>query len=61
MDRVLYLGNRRAAIGTVDEVVTPEVLSQLYDMPIEVLRTKDRIVVVAGHGPVEGEAHRHDV
>ncbi len=61
MDRVLYLGNRRAAIGTVNEVVTDEVLSRLYDMPIEVLRIKDRIVVVAGHGPLEFEAHRHDV
>jgi zinc/manganese transport system ATP-binding protein len=61
MDRVLYLGNRQAAIGTVDEVITGEVLSRLYDMPIEVMRIKDRIVVVAGHGPVEAEAHRHDV
>jgi zinc/manganese transport system ATP-binding protein len=61
MDRVLYLGNRHAAIGSVAEVVTDEVLSRLYDMPIEVLRVKDRIVVVAGHGPVEAEAHRHDV
>jgi zinc/manganese transport system ATP-binding protein len=60
MDRVLYLGNGRAAIGAVDEVITAEVLSRLYDMPIEVLRVKDRIVVVAGHGPVEAEAHRHD-
>jgi zinc/manganese transport system ATP-binding protein len=61
MDQVLYLGNGRAALGSVDEVITDEVLSRLYDMPIEVLRIKDRIVVVAGHGPVEAEAHRHDV
>lgn len=61
MDRVLYLGNRQSAIGIVDEVITAEVLSRLYDMPIEVLRIKDRIVVFAGHGPAEAEAHRHDV
>jgi zinc/manganese transport system ATP-binding protein len=61
MDRVLYLGNGRAEIGTVSEVITDEVLSRLYDMPIEVLRIKGRIVVVSGHGPVESEAHRHDV
>ena len=61
MDRVLYLGNGRAAIGTVDEIVTEAVLSRLYGMPIDVLRIKDRIVVVAGHGPVEDEAHHHDV
>ena len=61
MDRVLYLGNRRATLGTVDEVVTESVLSQLYGMPIEVLRSGGRLLVVAGHGPVETEAHRHDV
>jgi zinc/manganese transport system ATP-binding protein len=61
MDRVLYLGSRRAAIGSVDEIVTDAVLSRLYGMPIEVLRVHDRILVVAGHGPVETEAHRHDV
>jgi zinc/manganese transport system ATP-binding protein len=61
MDRVLYLGQRRAALGTVDEVITAEVLSLLYDTPIEVLRVKGRILVVAGHGPVEAEAHLHNV
>jgi zinc/manganese transport system ATP-binding protein len=61
MDRVLYLGNRRAVIGSVNEVVTSAVLTGLYAMPIEALRIEGRIVVVAGHGPVEAEAHRHDV
>ncbi|HEY3912259.1 MAG TPA: ATP-binding cassette domain-containing protein [Stellaceae bacterium] len=60
MDRVLYLGGGRAALGTVDEVVTSAVLSGLYRMPIEVLRINRQIVVVAGHGAVEAEAHRHD-
>lgn len=61
MDRVLYLGHGQAALGTVNEVITGEVLSRLYGTPIEVLRVKDRILVVSGHGPVEAEAHRHDV
>ncbi len=30
LDRVLYLGNGQAALGTVDEVITGPVLSQLY-------------------------------
>ena len=60
VDRVLYLGHGRAALGTVDEVITDAVLSGLYQTPIEVLRVNGRIVVVAGHGPVEAEAHRHD-
>jgi zinc/manganese transport system ATP-binding protein len=60
MDRVLYLGHGRAALGTTEEVMTSEVLSRLYDAPIEVLRLNGRIVVVAAHGEVEAEAHRHD-
>lgn len=61
MDRVLYLGQGRAALGSVDEVVTDDVLSQLYGTPIEVLHVNGRIVVVSGHGLVEADAHRHDV
>ena len=60
MDRVLYLGHGRAALGTTEEVITSAVLSRLYDAPIEVLRLNGRIVVVAAHGEVEAEAHRHD-
>ncbi len=48
LDRVLYLGATRAAIGTVDEVVTGPVLSRLYGAPIEVLRTAGRILVLPG-------------
>jgi len=61
MDRVLYLVNGRAAIGAVDNVMNAEVLSQLYDMPIDVLRVKGRIVVLSALGEVDGDAHRHDV
>ena len=59
MDRVLYLGHGRAAIGGVEEVVTSEVLSRLYGTPIDVLRVDGRIVVVSGHGAIEAGAHRH--
>jgi zinc/manganese transport system ATP-binding protein len=61
VDRVLYLGHGRAALGTVGEVITSEVLSELYRTPIEVLHVNGRIVVIAGHGAVEAEAHLHDV
>jgi zinc/manganese transport system ATP-binding protein len=60
MDRVLYLGQGRAALGAVDEVITGPVLSGLYGTPIDVLHVDSRIVVVSGHGPVEADAHRHD-
>ena len=61
MDRVLYLGQGKAALGTVDEVITSEVLSRLYGAPIDVLHVDDRLLVVSGHGLVEADAHRHDV
>ncbi len=60
VDRVLYLGGGRAALGSVDEVVTGPVLSTLYGAPIEVLRVGGRIFVVNGAVDVEREAHRHD-
>ena len=59
MDRVLYLGEGRAALGTVDEVIRSDVLSRLYGAPIEVLRTDNRLLVVSGEGVVD--AHRHAV
>ena len=46
VDRVLYLVDGRFRIGTPDEVMTSETLSELYRTPIEVLRVRDRIVVV---------------
>ncbi len=60
IDRVLYLGNRQAALGTVDEVVTPEIMSRLYGAPIEVVRAGGRIFIMSGGDDVEREAHRHN-
>lgn len=57
LDRVLYLGNGRAAIGTVDEVINPAVLSRLYGAEIEVLNVRDRLFVMSGGRPVEHEFH----
>jgi zinc/manganese transport system ATP-binding protein len=60
MDRVLYLGHGRGAIGSVDEVMRSDVLSALYGTRIDVLRVDGRIVVVSGEGALEGHAHVHD-
>jgi len=59
MDRVLYLGGGHARLGSIDEVVTGDVLSRLYGTPIDVLRVNGRIVVLAAHGLFEADAHRH--
>ena len=60
IDRVLYLGNGKAALGTVDEVITGPVLSRLYGADIDVIRLHGRIFVMAGAHDLEHAEHRHD-
>ncbi|MGO8886110.1 MAG: metal ABC transporter ATP-binding protein [Streptosporangiaceae bacterium] len=48
MDRIVYMAGGRAASGTTDEVVRPEVLSALYGQHVDVINVHDRILVVAG-------------
>jgi zinc/manganese transport system ATP-binding protein len=60
IDRVLYLGNGKAVLGTVDEVVTAPVLSELYGAEIEVVRAGGHIFVMSRGRDVERAAHMHD-
>ncbi|WP_395066605.1 ABC transporter ATP-binding protein [Paraburkholderia silvatlantica] len=60
LDRVLYLGNGVAALGSVDEVITAPVLSRLYGSPIDVMRMKGRIFVMSGDVEVEKHDHEHE-
>jgi zinc/manganese transport system ATP-binding protein len=60
IDRVLYLGSGQAALGTVDEVITPAVLSRLYGASIEVVRAGGHIFVLSGAREVEAGAHLHE-
>ena len=60
LDRVLYLGNGQAALGSVDEVITGPVLSRLYGSAIEVVRLNGRIFVMSDQYEVERGEHRHD-
>ncbi|HEX4252441.1 MAG TPA: metal ABC transporter ATP-binding protein [Pseudonocardia sp.] len=46
VDRVLYLVNGQFRVGTPDEVMTSDVLSELYRTRVDVLRLRDRLVVV---------------
>lgn len=48
VDRVLYLANGRFTVGTVPEVMRGQVLSALYDTPVQVLRSGGRYIVVGG-------------
>ena len=45
-NRVVFVVNGRWAAGGMDEVLTTETMSDLYDAPVEVLRVRGRIVVV---------------
>jgi len=46
VDRVLFVVSGRWALGTPDEVLTSERLSELYGSHVDVLRVHDRIIVV---------------
>jgi len=46
MHRVLYLAGGRAQIGSVDEVITSESLSALYQTQIDVIRERGRIFIL---------------
>jgi zinc/manganese transport system ATP-binding protein len=60
LDRVLYLGNGRAALGTVAEVATGPVLSKLYNTDIEVVHADGHIFVLSRGRDVERSDHAHD-
>jgi zinc/manganese transport system ATP-binding protein len=57
VDRVLYIAGGRFRIGSPDEVLRADVLSDLYGTPVDVVRTMGRIVIV-GAADAPG-AHDH--
>jgi zinc/manganese transport system ATP-binding protein len=60
VDRVLYLAGGRFRIGSPDEVLRSEVLSGMYDTPVEVMRRNGRILVVGlPDGEGVDEPHHH--
>jgi zinc/manganese transport system ATP-binding protein len=63
LDRVVYFGGGRAAVGAPREVVTATTLSRLYGVPVDVLETVDGRLVVAGvpEPPAHhSDRHEHD-
>ena len=57
VDRVLYLMDGAFRLGTLAEVMTSEVLSQLYRSPVEVIRRDNRLIVL---GAAEDTHHAGD-
>jgi zinc/manganese transport system ATP-binding protein len=66
VDRILYLVAGRWAVGSPDEVMTSERLSELYQTEIDVIRIRDRILVVGAADSFVSEVaaddspHHHD-
>ncbi|QHC67966.1 ATP-binding cassette domain-containing protein [Rathayibacter oskolensis] len=58
VDRVLYLAGGRFRVGTPDEVLRSEVLSELYDAPVDVIRARGRVIVVGA--PDHSHVHEHE-
>lgn len=58
MDRIIYLAHGKAAMGNVEEVITGEKLSWLYDAPIEVIRIENQLFVI--HKKLGTNVHEHN-
>ncbi len=59
VNRVLYLVNGQFRVGTVEEVMTSQTLSELYRADIEVVKVGGRYVVVGEHLDHSGHASGH--
>jgi zinc/manganese transport system ATP-binding protein len=62
VDRVLYLVDGRFRVGTVEEVMTSQTLSELYRADIQVVKVGGRYVVVGEHldHSAHASGHEHD-
>jgi zinc/manganese transport system ATP-binding protein len=61
VDRILYLVRGRWAIGVPSEILTSERLSDLYGIEVDVVKVRDRYLVVSAEDemPTEPGAHAH--
>ena len=61
VDRILYLVRGRWAIGTPDEILTSERLSDLYGIEVDVVKVRGRYLVVSAEDelPTEPGGHAH--
>jgi zinc/manganese transport system ATP-binding protein len=61
VDRILYLVRGRWAVGTPSEILTSERLSDLYGIEVDVVKVRDRYLVVSAEDemPTEPGAHAH--
>ncbi|RJO71238.1 metal ABC transporter ATP-binding protein [Nocardia panacis] len=60
VDKVLYLVDGKFRIGTPEEVMTSEVLSELYRTEVDVLRVRGRLVVVGTGDTIDALGGHHE-
>jgi zinc/manganese transport system ATP-binding protein len=60
VDKVLYLVGGKWAVGTPNEILTTECLSELYGVAVDVVRVRGRVIVVTG-GETEVHHSSHHV
>jgi zinc/manganese transport system ATP-binding protein len=59
---VVYVAGGRVLAGKPEDVISTETLTELYDAPVEVLRTSDGRLVVVGQPDLHthhGHGHTH--
>ncbi len=63
VDRILYLVGGKWAIGTPEEILTSERLSALYGIEVDVVKVRDRYIVVSAEDEIATElgGHAHHV
>ncbi|UUU20194.1 metal ABC transporter ATP-binding protein [Streptomyces sp. DSM 40750] len=61
VDRVLYLARGGYRVGSPDEVLTSQALSQLYGTQVDVVRVRDRITVVGVPDEVAEPPHHPEL
>jgi zinc/manganese transport system ATP-binding protein len=59
VDRILYLVGGRWAIGPPSEILTSETLSALYGIEVDVLKVRDRYIVVSAEDELATEPGGH--
>lgn len=59
MSRVLYFAHGKVIMGNVDKIITSTTLSALYEIPIEVIRFKNRLFVIGEGHHLSQENHHH--
>lgn len=57
VDRILYLAGGKFTVGTPDEVLRSDVLTELYGTPVEVVRIGGRVIVA---GIPHGDHHHEE-